>query len=172
MFKQIVFFFCLAMLGYGAWEAYLTLAPLETKIRWTIEGAAEAFNKQNKDDCLAFFAHDFKDSSQDNSFRSRVIDKQLLAQGLDYMFQNRIEAETGALLYKVVPVLDTLQIKKESDIHASAQLRLLFRLKMGHTWTDVWSVDVKAGVRKQGRRWVISRTSLRTLYGSRIWSWE
>lgn len=172
MFKQLVFFFCLALLVLGAYHLYLRLAPAEAQIQWTIESAAEAFNTRNKVECLAAFADDYEDSSQGDEYEDHTIDKALLEHGLDYMFNNRIDLKTGDFLYRVKPVMQTLSIKLESEIHATVQLRMNLRVKMGHTWSDVWGVEVNAKLRKKGYVWVISRSSLRNLMGSRPWSWE
>ncbi len=172
MFKQLVFFFCLALLVFGGYHLYLRLAPAASLIEWTIESAAEAFNTGNKVECLAAFADDYKDSSQGDAFDERTIDKKLLEQGLDYMFNNRIDPETGDLLYRVKPVMQTLTIKLQSETDATAQFRMVLRVKMGHTWSDVWGVEVNAKLRKQARDWVISSSSLRNLMGRRPWSWD
>jgi len=172
MFKQLVFFFCLALLVFAGYQIYVSMAPAESRVTWTIESAAAAFNEKDKDECLAAFAADYKDSSQSGEFEERIIDKKLLAQGLDYMFANRVDAESGDFLYKIKPVMQTLSIKVESETHAVAQLRVILRLKMGHTWTDVWGVEVTAKFRKTGRDWVISRSSLRSQMGACPWTWE
>ena len=172
MFKQLVFFFCLALLVFGGYQLYVRMAPAEAQIEWTVESAAEAFNTRNKVECLAVFADDYTDSSQGDEFDERTIDKPLLEQGLDYMFSNRVDSETGDFLYRVKPVMQTLSIKLQSENHATAQLRMILKVKMGHTWSDVWGVEVNAKLRKQGRSWVISSSILRNLMGHRPWSWE
>lgn len=172
MFKQAVFFFCLALLIFGGYQIYVTVAPPETKIRWTIEEATEAFNERNREVCLTAFADDYRDTSQSDEYEDRTIDKPLLQQGLDYMFTQRVEAETGDFLYKVEPVLQTLDIKVESENKAVVQLRLNLKLKMGHTWSDVWGVEVKTSMRKSGQTWVIGRSALRTVMGRRPWNWD
>jgi hypothetical protein len=172
MFKQVVFFFCLALLVFGGYQIYVTVAPPESKIRWTIEGACDAFNARSREECLAAFTSDYKDTSQSGDYEDHTIDKPLLQQGLEYMFTQRLEAETGDFLYMVEPRLQTLNIKMESESQAVAQLRLNLKLKMGHTWSDVWGVEVNARFRKAGRDWVISRSALRTVMGRRPWNWD
>lgn len=173
MFKQVVFFFCVALLFLGGYQLYVTLAPAETKIKWLIEGTAEAFNQRDRETCLAAFASNYKDTSQnDEEYEDRTIDKALVTKGLDFMFANRVEADDGDFMYKAVPVMRTLAIKVESETNATARLRVNLKLKMGHTWSEVWGVDVNANLQKQGQDWVITRTALRTVMGTRPWSWE
>lgn len=172
MFKQIVFFFCLALLVFGGYQAYLTLAPAETQIRWTIEGVTEAFNNRNIDECMKAFTVGYKDTSQSTEYEERIIDKPLLQEGLAYLFKNRVEPETGSFLYRAQPVDYTMSIELDSETKAKARFRMTLEVKMGHTWTDVWGVDVKLTLTKLGRQWFISGSSFRTLAGSRPWSWD
>jgi len=172
MFKQLVFFFCLAMLVFGGYQAWVTLAPAETQIKWTIEGVTEAFNEGNLDECLQAFTVGYKDTSQSTDYEDHVIDKPLLGQGLAYLFRNRVEPETGRFLYRAQLVAYTLAIDLESESKATARFRMTLEVKMGHTWSDVWGVDVKLSFTKLGRQWFISGSSFRTLAGSRPWSWE
>ncbi len=74
MFKQLLFFFCLGLIVLGGYKLYLGLAPAETKVKWVIQSAAEAFNTRNKDECLAAFADDYRDTSQSTYYDDHTID--------------------------------------------------------------------------------------------------
>ncbi|MHC4853147.1 MAG: hypothetical protein ACYTF5_14130 [Planctomycetota bacterium] len=172
MFKQLLFFFCAGLLALGAYKLYVEMAPAEARIQWVLEDAVEAFNTMEKEDCLSAFADDYTDTSQSGGFDDRTINKRLLDSALGHMFLNRIDGDTGALLYRVKPVMPTLTVTVESEFKAKAQLRMELYLKMGHTWTLVWSIDLTVYLRSDRRGWLIERSSIRTLMGNRPWSWE
>ena len=172
MFKQLLFFFCLALIVLGGYKLYLGLAPAETKIEWAIQSAAEAFNTMSSAECLAVFADDYRDTSQSTDYDDHTIDKKLLGKALTYVFQNRLDPDTGVFIYKVRPVMPTMTITVKSEIYVLARFRIELLLKMGHRWTPIWGADIKAKLRNEPNGWVISESALRTVLGRRPWEWE
>jgi len=172
MFKHLLFFFCAGLLALGAYKVYEEMAPAEARIEWVLEDTVEAFNTMEKENCLAAFADDYTDTSQSSGFDDRTINKRLLDSALSHMFQNRIDGDTGTLLYKAKPVMPTLNIVVESESKAKAQLRIELYVKEGHKWTLVWSIDLTVNLRNNSKGWVITRSSMRTLVGIRPWNWE
>ena len=174
MFKQLLFFFCAGLLALGAYKVYVEMAPAEDRIQWILEDVVEAFNTMEKDKCLAAFADDYTDTSQSGGFDDRTIDKRLLDSGLSHMFLNQIDRGTGTFLYRAKPIMPTLTIvvEPESKAKARAQLRMELYVKMGHTWTLVWSIDLTVDFRNNSKGWAITRSNMRTLVGSRPWNWE
>ncbi len=172
MFKQLLFFFCLGLIVLGGYKLYLGLAPAETKVKWVIQSAAEAFNTRNKDECLAAFADDYRDTSQSTYYDDHTIDKKLLGKAMTYVFQNRVDQDTGAFMYKVEPVMPTMSVIVKSEIYVVAQFRIEVLLKMGHRWSAIWGADVKVKFRNERGGWVIAESALRTVMGHLPWEWE
>ena len=172
MFKQFVFFFCLALIAMGGYKLYLGLAPAETKVEWLIQSAAEAFNSMNKDECLAAFSDDYRDTSQSTDYDDHTIDKKLLGKALTYAFQNRLDSDTGVFIYKMRPLMPTMTITVKSEIYVLARFRIELLLKMGHRWTPIWGADIKAKLRNERDGWVISASAFRTVLGQLPWEWE
>ena len=172
MFKQLVFFFCLSLIAMGGYKLYLGLAPTETKVEWLFQSAAEAFNSMNKDECLAAFSEDYRDTSQSTDYDDHTIDKKLLGKALTYVFQNRLDQDTGVFIYKVEPVMPTMSITVKSEIYVLAQFRIELLVKMGHRWTAIWGAGVKAKLRNERNGWVIAESTLRTVMGQLPWQWE
>ena len=172
MFKQFVFFFCLGLVVLGSYKLYVKLAPTEAKVEWVIESVAEAFNTSNKEDFLARFADDYKDTSQSTDYDDHTIDKKLLDETLTSIFENRLDQDSGTFLYKLDPVMGTMSVIPKSKTEAVAQFRIEVLLKMGYRWTAIWGADVKVRLRSGRKGWVIVQSALRTVMGNQPWEWE
>ncbi len=91
---------------------------------------------------------------------------------MTYVFQNRVDQDTGAFIYKVEPVMPTMSITVKSEIYVLAQFRIELLVKMGHRWTPIWGAGVKAKLRNERNGWVIAESTLRTVMGQLPWQWE
>ena len=172
MLKQFLFFFCLALVVLGSYKLYVKLAPTESRVEWVVESVAEAFNTMRKDDLLALFAHEYKDTSQSTHYDDYTIDKKRLENVLTFIYQERLDQDSGAFLYKLDPVSGTMSVTPKSNTEALAQFRIELLLKMGHRWTAIWGASVKASFRKGRHGWVIVATAHRTVMGAQPWVWE
>jgi hypothetical protein len=138
------------------WRIALALVPADTRIRWRLEGMAEAFDATRLSPVAAGLAPDFRD--QTSGYERALV--------LDLLRAFYLEHARGVFPYDVDLPEDLIAIDLGEDgATAHATFVADFSALTGDTWKPAWSVQIEAELLSTDDGWRIVRSTHETLTG-------
>jgi ketosteroid isomerase-like protein len=148
---------------YGVTRLYREMATDSTKVRWVVTEFVDAFNANDMDTAIAYFAPDYADESNEEQTLNRAsIHAALLAAARSVDPQTKkpkLELKTGEELIRIVE-LDTGAGTALISLEVSVRER-------GAGGRVVWKVKGTASLRRGDEGWKIVRTAHETVVGAR-----
>lgn len=154
-----------AVLALGLWFAGRSLVGWlvseETKIRWRIEDALEAFDDNRTKGCLEIIADDWRHAGSS-------VDRDLLKGALIRLFFEARHPTTKEFRYDAELDEETLAIEVTGERDARATVELRFWRTDREPPAVEWHVRVAGELVRDERGWQFRRTEHETLAGERL----